>query len=408
MSISKLHSPASPQFEMISVAEAKHMILDHALPLPAARFTLQDAAGLTLAEDIFSPVDIPGYPQASMDGYAFFLQDARTIGSLHITNEVTAGEGQPLALKPGTAARIFTGAAVPAGADTLVMQEKTSVENGKLFIHDHSLQQGANVRPQGAEIKTGELALKKNTVLKPAAVGFLASMGITEIIACPLPSVSIIVTGNELQTPGQQLQFGQVYESNSWSLRAAAWQMGMGTVQVYRAEDKLEAVVSTLQEALSKSDVVCLTGGVSVGDYDFVVAAAGQVGVEKVFHRIKQKPGKPLYFGRKGKQLVFGLPGNPASVLSCFYQYVEPALKKIANQPSALRVVSAPLASAFQKAAGLTHFLKGYFDGHTVKPLLAQESFRLSSFADANCLIQVDEEVTHCNAGEAVQIHLLP
>jgi molybdopterin molybdotransferase len=186
---------------------------------------------------------------------------------------------------------------------------------------------------------------------------------------------------------------------------------------LYKAEDTLETVKKVLNDALQKSDIVFLTGGVSVGDYDFVAAAAEQNGVEKVFHKIKQKPGKPFYFGIKARlndavgqenKLVFGLPGNPASVLSCFYEYIEPAVRKISKQQTGIRIVQAALTTAFKKAAGLTHFLKGFYDGKTAAPLHAQESYRLSSFANANCLIKIEEDVTICEKGQIVEIHLLP
>jgi molybdopterin molybdotransferase len=288
------------------------------------------------------------------------------------------------------------------------MQEKTRIHDGKLIIDDTAITKGANVRLAGAEISSGQLALPKDSCLTPAAVGLLASLGIPSVLTYPLPRVSIIATGNELQMPGQPLSFGQVYDSNSSLLLAALHQINIRKIQVHHVRDNLDAVVGTLNNALMESDVVCLTGGVSVGDYDFVVEAADHNQVQNIFHKIKQKPGKPFYFGKKGDKLVFGLPGNPASVLTCFYQYVEPALKKIARQKSSVKRVYAPLATTFKKPAGLTHFLKGFYDGEVAMPLTAQESFRLISFAQANCLIQLEEETTMCNAGEIVELYLLP
>jgi molybdopterin molybdotransferase len=321
---------------------------------------------------------------------------------------MAAGSNESILLSAGDAVRIFTGAPVPAGADTVVMQEKTKVEADQLYIHDEDLLQGANVRPTGSEINEGDLAIAKDSLLMPAAIGFLAGIGITDVVVYPHPSVSIIVTGNELQTPGLPLQKGQVYESNSYSLQAALKQLHIQEVKIYKAEDELLKVKEVLKAALQQSDIIFLTGGVSVGDYDFVAEAAAENGIEKIFHKIRQRPGKPFYFGKKDSKLVFGLPGNPASVLTCFYEYVEPALKKIIKQQTGLQVMKAPLAAAFKKAAGLTHFLKGYYDGKTVKPLHAQESYRLSSFANANCLIKIDEDVTSCEKGEMTEIHLLP
>jgi molybdopterin molybdotransferase len=402
---------------MISVVEAKQIIQENIITLPPVKMHLLQAAGMVLAEDVLASINIPSYNQSSMDGYAFSLDHWKVSNSLKIKGEMAAGSSETFTLSPGNAVRIFTGAAVPPGADTVVMQEKTKIENDYLVIEDENILQGSNVRPKGSEIKAGDLALAKETLLMPAAIGFLAGMGVTDVLVYPHPSVSIIVTGNELQTPGQPLLHGQVYESNSYTLQAALKQMNIAEVKMYRAEDELEKVKKVLKEALLQSDIIFLTGGVSVGDYDFVGAAAAQNGVEKLFHKIKQRPGKPFYFGKKARlsgevgqeiKLVFGLPGNPASVLTCFYEYVEPALKKIALQKTALQVMQVPLAKTFKKAAGLTHFLKGFYDGKKVAALHAQESYRLSSFANANCLIKIDEEVTVCEKDELVEIHLLP
>ena len=393
---------------MITVSDAKKLVLENATSLPPVNLSLSESAGMVIAEDIYASINIPAYPQSSMDGYAFIFDDLRSNRSLTIQGEVAAGSNASVSVTPGYAARIFTGAEVPTQADTVVMQEKTKVENGKLFIEDDTLQQGSNVRSKGSEIAEDDLAVAKESLIMPATIGFLAGIGVTDISVYPYPSISIIVTGNELVSPGQPLLRGKVYESNSYSLRAALKQLGIHEVNVYRAEDTLETLRQVMAEALQHSDVVFLTGGVSVGDYDFVAAAAEANGIEKIFHKIKQRPGKPFYFAKKGKQLVFGLPGNPASVLTCFYEYVEPALKKMVHQNTGVQTGRAPLSTSFKKAAGLTHFLKGFYDGKSVTPLHAQESYRLSSFAHANCLIKIEEEVTNCDKGEKVEIHLLP
>jgi molybdopterin molybdotransferase len=185
-------------------------------------------------------------------------------------------------------------------------------------------------------------------------------------------------------------------------------QLNISAVKVVWANDDLEELKTALAQALLQSDLVLLTGGISAGDYDFVLEAATECEVQKLFHKVKQRPGKPLYFGMKKNTPVFGLPGNPSSVLTCFYQYVIPALGKLSNTNKALKTIKAPLAKPFRKAPGLTHFLKGFFDDQTALPLEAQESYRLKSFAKANCLIQIDEEVTEYKEGEMVKIHLLP
>ena len=393
---------------MISVQEAKRIINENVSPLATVVFSLQQATGLVLAEDVYASTDIPAFPQSSMDGYAFSFHDWQKNKKLKIAGEVAAGSNETFLLSPGNAVRIFTGAPVPAGADTVIMQEKIKTQNGELIIEDETLQAGNSVRPKGSEIKAGALALEKGNILSPAAIGFLAGIGISAIKVYPNPSISIIITGNELQQPGQTLQHGQVYESNSFALKAILQQLHIYDVKVFYAADKPGIVSDTLNKALEQSDVVLLTGGISVGDYDFVLQAATNCHVEKLFHKIKQRPGKPLYFGKKENKLVFGLPGNPSSVLTCFYQYVIPALEKLSNRKIGLQTLKVPLSKALQKNTGLTHFLKGFYDGKTATPLDAQESFRLSSFAKANCLIQIDEEMTSLKEGELVNVYLLP
>jgi molybdopterin molybdotransferase len=393
---------------LLNVAEAKKIVLEHAGSLSPMKLSLSEAAGSTLAEDVYASTDIPAFPQSSMDGYAFSFSDWQKNKKLKITGEVAAGSNETFTLVSGNAVRIFTVAAVPPGADTVVMQEKIKAINGELIIEDESIQVGNSVRAKGSEIKAGALASQKGSVLSPAAIGFLAGIGITDVKIYPNPSISIIITGNELQQPGKPLKYGQVYESNSFALKAVLKQLHISNIEVFYAADKPEIVTGILEKALRQSDVVLLTGGISVGDYDFVLQAANECGIEKLFHKVKQRPGKPLYFGKKNNQLVFGLPGNPSSVLTCFYQYVIPALEKLSSREKILQTVRAPLSKPFQKNTGLTHFLKGIYNGKTAMPLEAQESYRLSSFATANCLIQIDEEITSLKEGEWVDVYLLP
>ena len=393
---------------MISVAEALQLIDENSSKAEPEQLALNEASGLVLAKDIYSPADIPAYPQSSMDGYALSYLGWKKGSALQLSGEMAAGSSFSIPLLPNHAIRIFTGAAVPAGADTVVIQEKSKIINRKLIIEDENLKAGDNVRPQGSEIKNGSLAMKAGTVLTPASIGFLAGMGFAELPVYPKPIISIIVTGNELQTPGQPLQYGQVYEANSFSLAAALEQYKCIQILRYRSHDHLDSLSALLGEALDKTDMVMLTGGVSVGDYDFTIKAAEQCGVKTLFHKIKQKPGKPIFFGKKDNKLIFGLPGNPASVLTCFYLYVAPALEKFMNRKPIINKVIAPSGGMIKKPAGITWFLKGYYEYGIVNILDAQESFRLSSFARANCLVQVNEEQIICNPGDPVTIHLLP
>jgi molybdopterin molybdotransferase len=392
---------------MISVTEAKNMIRANATALTPVTIPLQQAVGRVLAADVVAFTDIPAFEQSAMDGYALSFAGYELNKTLTIQGEVPAGARELLVLQGNQAMRIFTGAPVPAGADTVVMQEKVEVKNGQLHILDEQLKPGLNVRLIGSEIKAGELMLAKGDKLTPAAVGFLATTGVSEVLVYPTPVMSIIVTGNELQQPGKVLSHGQVYECNSFQLRAALKLLQIEEVPMFEAKDDPQVVKDTLKYALENSDVVLLTGGVSVGNYDFVPQAAAACGVVTLFHKLKQRPGKPLFVGTKGKKWVFGLPGNPSSVLTCFYEYVIPALEQLMQLKAVVPAIKVPLSKAYTKTAALTFFLKGYYDGQTVAPLGSQESYRLRSFAIANCLVVLPEEKMNYEVGEEVEIHLI-
>jgi molybdopterin molybdotransferase len=393
---------------MLSVEQAKVLIsANTTLGLPIT-IPIEHALGKVLAASIYSSISIPAFEQSAMDGYALQF-DTWKQQPLQIAGEMAAGATTPLTIVAGQAARIFTGAPLPAGADTVVMQEKVRVNGSELIIDDTELQPGSNVRGIGAEIRTGELALPNGALLTPAAIGFLAGMGMHEVAVYPSPSITIIVTGDELQKPGAPLQYGQVYESNSFTLRTALQQMQVGPVTVMTAEDDFDILLQTVADALSASDMVLITGGVSVGNYDYVAQALETCGVTRIFHKLRQRPGKPLYFGKRDEQLIFGLPGNPSSVLTCFYEYVYPSIREQMGYPQpALPVMQMRLLNDFHRKPGLTQFLKGYWDKEGVRVLQAQESFRMHSFAVGNCLIAVSEESGDIVKGQMVEVHLLP
>ncbi|MFD2287640.1 molybdopterin molybdenumtransferase MoeA [Pedobacter petrophilus] len=391
---------------MITVEQAKQIIADSISHLEPVNIPLNQAARHILAADIYATFDIPAFRQSSMDGYAIKYEES--LKTYTLVGEMAAGASQPLTIRKGETSRIFTGAPLPDGADTVIMQEKISRSSDQITIEDPKATPGLNVREKGAEIKAGVLAMQAGSLLTPAALGFLAGIGICEVTVFPMPKVSIILTGNELQQPGKPLAFGQVYESNSYSLSAALKLEGVHDIAVHWVNDNLESLTEMLHMALDQSDVVLLTGGVSVGDYDYVIAAAEQCGIDQQFHKIKQKPGKPLYFGTKDQKLVFGLPGNPSSVLSCYYNYVLPAIKSLSKLENSVRELEAELEVDYEKPIGLTHFLKGIYTDGKVTPLNAQESFRLSSFAQSNCLIRLNEDQQHFIAGDTVMVALLP
>jgi molybdopterin molybdotransferase len=392
--------------QMIPVEQAKQLIEQHTIQLPMVNMPLHKALGLVLAEDLVAPYNIPAYPQSSMDGYALAFDSVGM--DIQVDGEMAAGSGSLLNLEQGFAVRIFTGAAVPEGADTVVPQEKIILDGPRLIISDPGLKKGDNVRPVGSEIRKADLAMGKGETLTPAAIGFLAGMGINLVKVFPKPRVSIIVTGNELQHPGQPLEYGQVFESNSYTLISALSQLHIDEVEVHRSNDDPGQLRSLLTTALEKSELVLMTGGVSVGDYDFTLRTFETCGVSPVFHKIRQKPGKPLLFGKKNGKAVFGLPGNPASVLTCFYQYVYPAIGKMMNKAMHLQSVRTTLMTPYSKNAGLTHFLKAIYDGLEVRLLSGQESYKLNSYAKANCLVVIPEHTSLVNTGDEVEVHILP
>ena len=398
------HSPLA-DVNMISVDEAKKIVKDNVYVMPSVNVALKDAAGFVLAEDVYSAIDFPPFNQSNVDGYAIAFNDADK--RLTINGLSAAGNSVDKGLQRGQAMRIFTGAPIPANADTVVMQEKVVVQNGSLIIEDNKLQQGVNFRAKGKDITKGSLALHKNDLLTAGGVGFLTSLGLTNVRVYKKPSISIIITGNELQGAGKPLQYGEVYEANSYMLKAALQQLQFDDVEVYYADDNLERLTAILNSALENADVVLLCGGISVGDYDFVLQAAANCGIKKLFHKVKQRPGKPLYFGKKETKIVFGLPGNPSSVLTCFYEYVAEALAMITMRKNFTRITYSTLQNDYTKIAGLTFFLKGLIEADNVIALDAQESYRLSSYAKANCLIKLDEERTAYKSGEKVEVHIL-
>ncbi len=395
--------------ELISADEAKKQVAEHELK-PRIQLThLNEAHGKVLASAIKVPGNIPAYAQSAMDGYAIRFSDMRN--EMKLVGEMTAGESRKRQLQQGTAMRIFTGAPLPVGADTVVIQEKVErTANDSIFLLEKPAETGLNVRPAGSEAKAGEEAMSAGMLLSPAALGFLAGLGIAHVEVYQTPKVAVILTGNELISPGSKMGFGKVYDSNSFTINAALAEMGIRNVSLHYVGDRLYELKDVLEKVLSEADYVLLTGGVSVGDYDFVLEASAACGIQTVFHGIRQKPGKPLFFGMNNTSLIFGLPGNPSSVLSCFINYVRPSLMRFMRLPDKASELSASLKNAYRKPAGMVHFVKGYYDAQekSVEVLTGQESYRMRSFAVSNCLIVLPENKVSCEEGDEVDVLPLP
>ena len=394
---------------MITVVEARNAVINSVKQGKKEFLSLQKSSGYILSDDITSPIDSPPFDNSAMDGFAFRYDDFLNQREIKVIGESAAGKSFSKKIKDGEAVRIFTGAEIPAGADTVEMQEKTSVSNDKLIIQDDKIFQGANIRYKGSQIKKQALALEKNSRLNPGSIGFLASIGISKVKVISKPKVAIIVTGNELQKPGAKLKIGNIYESNSVALQTALHSAGINFIKKFIVEDNKKSIRATFKNAMKHYDFILFTGGISVGDYDFVGKVMEEEKVKTIFYKVKQKPGKPLFFGTKNKNYIFGLPGNPASVLTCFYEYVIPAIQKFQGYENPLlKSISVSLTKTINKKTGLTHFMKAVTDYKTATPLEGQESFIMKSFSESNCFIVVPEEVERINEGDSVEIHLLP
>ena len=390
---------------MISVSEAKELVQKNCDTAKISVLPLLEAKACILAEIVLANHDTPPFHQSAMDGYAFSFDAWDGKSNLVLTEEIQAGNYSSRLLQSKDAVRIFTGAPLPAGADTVVIQEKVLANGKTIQIKDEQLQKGANVRLAGSQTKRGQVALRAGQLLTPPAISFLAGMGIDRVKVFSKPNVSIIVTGKELIKPGSSISEGKIFESNSFGLISALNQLEIQPVSVQIIDDLEEEIMQAINSKLN-ADMIILTGGVSVGDYDFVSSALEKCGVIKIFHKVKQKPGKPFYFGRLNHTLVFALPGNPAAVLTCFYQYIVPAISFFTRREY-LKEIKLPLANDYKKKAGLTHFLKGKSSLNSVSILDNQESYLMNSFAIADCIIELGEEKEEFKTGELVSVLMI-
>jgi molybdopterin molybdotransferase len=358
--VAAIDSPGGRRYRsrVISVGEALASVLDATPVLGAERVALADALGRVAAADVVSARRVPNADNSAMDGYAVRAADVAAAGArLRVAAVEPAGTVVGATLAPGTALKLFTGSVVPPGADSVVRVEDTEESDGTVVVRA-AIRPGANVRRAGEDIAPGAVVLARGTPVGPADVGVVASVGCATLLVHQRPQVAILSTGAELvevdETPGP----GQVVNSNAYALAAAVREAGGTPIVLPIVRDRLEDIRARLAEA-TRADVVLSTGGVSVGDFDFVKEALDELHVERRFWRVAQKPGKPLTFGRLAERLFFGLPGNPVSALVCFYVYVWPALRRLQGYTRIhLPVVDATLAAAQRKAANLTEFVR--------------------------------------------------
>lgn len=391
---------------MISVQEAKQTLEANIPVLPHRPVDLHRANGLVLAEDVVALNAVPSFDNSAMDGYAIKYSTEST--RYTVSNIIQAGETERIRVPDGHAARIFTGAPIPDGCDTVVQQEVCTVEGGVLTFDASAVTLGMHVRKAGGQNAAGEVLVQRGKVMTPGIIGLLASTGHAKVPVYPPPIVRVIVTGNELIEPGAPLHFGHVYNSNQPTLIALLESVNVRDVECTHVADDPQQLFDAVNDALAHSDMLILSGGISVGDYDYVQEVLSQSLVETLFYKVRQKPGKPLFAGRKGSAVVFGLPGNPASVITALYQYVKPTiLRMMGHQRTFMPDGVLRLTNEVRTKRGLTHFLKAKKGNGTVCVLDGQESFNQIAFSSADCLVVVDEETEYLPVDAFVKAYFM-
>ncbi len=399
----------------MSVEKARRHIRAFLEPVTAVeRLSIRAALGRVLAEEVISPVNVPQHDNSAMDGYAVRFDDLKKDGEATLKVIGTAFAGKPFegSVGPGQAVRIMTGAVIPRGADTVIQQERAKVSGDNVAVATVT-KKGTNTRAAGEDLRQGKPALKCGQPLRPAEIGLLASLGIGEVSVYRKLRVAFFSTGDELVPVGSPLGAGQIYDSNRYTLYGMLTRLGCDVLDMGVIRDDPEAVERAFDEAAQAADVVITSGGVSVGEADYVKQILDRLG-EVLFWKIAMKPGRPLAYGRIGRAHFFGLPGNPVAVMVTFYQFVRDALLCLQGQAAVapLPTLKLTCTSAIKKAPGRTEFQRGILsyaaEGQwTVRTTGDQGSGILSSMSQADCFIVLPTEAGNLPAGAVVDVQLL-
>lgn len=401
-------APENPS--VMRVDKARQTILDQVVTLQSQQLLpLRDALGRILAEDIISPSDVPPHANSAMDGYAMAHADLTAeVATLRCIGSAFAGQPFTGQINHGECIRIMTGAILPDTCDTVVMQEQAQASGDNIgFQGQHQF--GQNVRLAGEDIQLGQTVLSKGRRINAADLGLLASLGIGELRVMRKLRVAFFSTGNELKSIGETLSPGDIYDSNRYTLFAMLQQAGIDVLDMGVIKDNPDAIRSALQSAADNADVVITSGGVSVGDADYIKPLLAELG-QMNFWKIAMKPGRPLTFGHLQSTPFFGLPGNPVSVMVTFYQFVLPALQKMSGATLNAALLLPAIAEApIRKRSGRFEFQRGVMESTaegqlTVRMTGEQGSGILSSMSQANCFILLDEDCDGIAAGEIVTI----
>jgi len=395
----------------LSFEQALDKIKESIQPIKGKKnVTIRESAGHVLAEDVTSPLDVPPFINSAMDGYAIKSSNIPQTGvqTLKVIGKSFAGTPFNGKVKNGETVRIMTGAVVPEGADTVVMQEHAEVDGDTIKIGtEHKSKQ--NVRNPGDDFFTGDIIIKAGERLSPAKLGLLASVGVTEFKVIRKPVVAFFSTGDELKGVGQTLAPGDIYDSNRYILFGMLNKMGVECIDMGVVPDIKEEIEITLKEAANIADLVITSGGASVGEADFIKIILDEVG--KVgFWKIAMKPGRPLAFGHINDSIFFGLPGNPVATMATFYQFVQPCLNLLEGETSNDSIrLQAKCVSKLKKRPGRKDFQRGIMCNDENGQLIVdttgiQGSHMLSSMAKANCFIVLEQDAGDIEVGEMVEV----
>ncbi len=398
--------------DSLSFEQALARIKESIQPIKGKKnVTIREAAGHILAEDVTSPLNVPPFINSAMDGYAINASDIPSSTGdteLKVIGKSFAGKPFDGKINSGETVRIMTGAVVPNGADTVIMQEHAEVKGSYIKISsEHKAKQ--NVRNPGDDFFIGDTIIKAGERLSPAKLGLLASVGITEFKVIRKPVVAFFSTGDELKGVGQHLEPGDIYDSNRYILFGMLEKMGVECIDMGVVPDIKEEIELTLKEAANIADLVITSGGASVGEADFIKIILDEIG-EVGFWKIAMKPGKPLAFGHINDTVFFGLPGNPVSAMATFYQFVQPSLRLLEGESISAPVkLQARCISKLKKRPGRTDFQRGIMSSDSNGQLIVdttgiQGSHMLSSMAKANCFIVLTRDAGDIEEGETVEV----
>jgi len=397
------------------VNKAREVIARFLTPVTATeRVSVRAALGRVLAEDVISPFNVPAHDNSAMDGYAVRIADLKSDGEVVLKNSGSSFAGVPFkgSVGAGQCVRIMTGGVVPTGADTIVMQEHVKTDGDKVTV-GKGHKKGQNLRKAGEDLATGQVALKRGVTLRPADTGLISSLGIGEVTVYRRLRVAFFSTGDELVSIGAQLKEGQIFDSNRYTIHAMLTRLGCEVLDMGVVRDDPKLLEHAFEEAAASADVVITSGGVSVGEADFVKDLLNKMG-EVVFWKIAMKPGRPLAYGKIGSAHFFGLPGNPVSVMVTFYQFVRDALLKLAgcDPVPSMPTFKVPCTSNLKKAPGRTEFQRGILTqdaagNWSVRVTGEQGSGILRSMSEANCFIILPTDQGNVAPGTLVDVQIL-